>query len=207
MKLKLYKYAMIVVGGVVTQILSPMTVYAASNSNSHATPSAGNLATTGSHTTPAVGTQAPIIHYAKTKMTISGHLTIDTVHIVSNDPWSGKATSWVPVFYLQEVLNSVRIQTKWVNGDNLYISYIPKKQKVNLAGTLISGSIPLGEMQFSIGSDVDGFLRSPKLVAKDPYSGVNTTYVPIYYASLFLQKRLFINSTWNGYQWKISLSN
>lgn len=203
MNRKLYQYGMIMVGVVATQILSSMTVYAASNSNSNTTPAAGNLATTGTHTTPAVGTQAPIIHYAQTKIAINGNLTIDPVHIVSNDPWTGKATSWVPVFYLQEVLNSVGVQSKWDNGDNLDISYISNKHKVHLNGTSISGSIPLGQMQFSIGSDVDGLLRSPKLVAKDPYSGVYTTYVPIYYASVFLKKNLFINSTWNGYEWDL----
>ena len=59
-------------------------------------------------------------------------------------------------------------------------------------------------MQFSIGVVQDGFLRAPKITAKDPASGVETSYVLVYYVDLFLQQRLFMSASWSGSQWELS---
>ncbi|SHK69578.1 hypothetical protein SAMN05443507_12012 [Alicyclobacillus tolerans] len=51
-----------------------------------------------------------------------------------------------------------------------------------------TGTPPTGEMQFSIVGNQDDFVWAPKLVANDPTTKTQTTYIPVYYANLFLQQ-------------------
>ncbi|WP_206920052.1 hypothetical protein [Alicyclobacillus suci] len=83
------------------------------------------------------------------------------------------------------------------------ITSTPNGWKVNVSSAPVTGTPPNGQMQFSIGGNQDEFLRAPKLVAKDPASGVDTTYVPVYYANLFLENRLLMGANWNGNTWSL----
>lgn len=163
------------VGGVVGQGLFPMEASAATTSTA----------------------------YAPTAITMLGQSQIQAAHAVREDPWSGQSTSWVPVYYLQEVLKSVGVQTTW-NGNTLNVTSIPTVWNVNAKTPSWTGTPPTGQMQFSIGGDANGFVRSPKLVAKDPADGINTTYVPVFYANLFLQERLSMRVLWTGSSWILS---
>ncbi|MFX4302740.1 hypothetical protein ACOJUR_10890 [Alicyclobacillus tolerans] len=70
----------------------------------------------GNITVGAVSAQAPMpvvtrvttfAEYAPTTIQMVCGLTLTPKHVVSNDPWIGKPTSWVPVYYLQVELKSV----------------------------------------------------------------------------------------------------
>ncbi|WP_054967462.1 hypothetical protein [Alicyclobacillus ferrooxydans] len=152
---------------------------------------------------PVVAHASTQVAYAPTTISVTGQATLQPEHVVANDPWSGKLTSWVPVYYLQEALKSVGVQATW-NGNSLDIGTTPNGWEVNVAGAPSVGNPPAGQMQFSIGAVQDEFLRAPKLVAKDPASGVDTTYIPVYYADLFLQQRLFMGASWSGSQWSLA---
>ncbi len=158
---------------------------------------------------PVVAYTATQVAYAGTTIFVTGEASLHPQHVIANDLWSGKAISWVPVYYLQEALKSVGVQTTW-NGSTLDIGMTPNGWDVNVSSAPSVGNPPTGQMQFSIGAVQDEFLRAPKLVAKDPASGVDTTYVPIYYADLFLQQRLMMGASWaggaamNGSQWSLS---
>lgn len=146
---------------------------------------------------PVVGHAATNIAYAPTTILMTGQTSLRPQHVVSNDPWSGRSTSWVPVDALQEALKSVGVQTTW-NGNTLNVSSTPSGWKVNVSSAPQTGTPPEGQMQFSIGGNQDEFVRAPKLVEKDPSSDAETTYIPVYYADLFLRQRLLMSASWSG---------
>ena len=152
---------------------------------------------------PVVAHASTSVTYAPTVMEVTGQQTLRPQHVVSNDPWSGKSTSWVPVYYLQEALKSIGVQTTW-NGNTLNVTSTPSGWNVNVSSAPQTGTPPAGQMQFSIGGNQDEFIRAPKLVANDPASKAPTSYVPIYYANLFLKQRLQMNVTWTGTNWNMT---
>lgn len=152
---------------------------------------------------PEVANASTQVEYAATNVQVSGKESISVQHIVANDPWTGKTTSWYPIYYLQKDLQLDGVQTTW-NGNTLDVTSIPSGWHVNVSGAPQPGTPPEGQMQFAIGSDQDGFLRAPKLVANDPETGKPTTYVPIYYLDLFLQQRLLMGVSWGGATWVIA---
>ncbi|QSO52930.1 hypothetical protein JZ785_03125 [Alicyclobacillus curvatus] len=107
------------------------------------------------------------------------------------------------MYYLQEALKSAGVQTTW-NGNTLVVSNVPRGWTENVSSAPSVGNPPTGQMQFSISGVEDEFLRAPKLLAKDPSSDVETTYVPVYYADLFLHQRLMMGTSWSGLHWTLS---
>lgn len=158
----------------------------------------GGLALQG--TLPMEASAATTVNDQSTVINLMGQSSISADHVVATDPWSGHLTSWVPVYYLQRALKSAGVQTTWNTGGSrtLNVTSAPKGWTLNVAGTSTTGTPPKGQMQFSIDGDANGFIRAPRLVAKDPASGVYTTYVPVYYADLFLHNRLSMGAVWSG---------
>lgn len=152
---------------------------------------------------PVVAHANTSVEYAPTSIQVTGQSPLNPKHVVSNDPWSGKPTSWLPVYYLQQALKSIGVQTTW-NGNTLDVTSTPSGWNVNVSGAPQTGTAPTGQMQFSINGNQYDFIRAPKLVAKDPASGVETTYVPVYYADLFLQQRLLMGVAWDGDTWNMA---
>lgn len=152
---------------------------------------------------PVVAHANTSVEYAPTFIEVTGHPSLNPQHVVSNDTWSGKPTSWVPVYYLQEALKSMGVHTTW-NGNTLDVTSTPSDWHVNVSGAPETGTPPTGEMQYSIHGNQDGFIRAPKLVANDPASMAPTTYVPVYYANLFLKQRLQMNVIWKGNTWSMT---
>ena len=179
MKFQTVAFRVVTAGVVAAQVLMPLTAYAASNTNS------------------------PKIQSANTTLAMAGHTPLHFEHIVAKDPWSGKATSWVSVSDLQKVLQLTGVQSTWNNATTLNITSTPAGWKLNTNSASSVGNLPMGEMQFSIGGAQHEFIRSPKLVARDPVSGVDITYVPVYYADLFLQHQLRMKATWEGNTWSL----
>jgi len=152
---------------------------------------------------PVVAHASTSVKYASTAIEVTGQSTLNPQHVVANDPWSGKSTSWVPVYYLQAALKSIGVHTTW-NGNTLNVTSTPSGWNVNVSGAPQTGTPPTGDMQFSINGNQDGFVRAPKLIANDPASNAPTTYVPIYYANLFLKQRLQMNGIWTGDTWSMT---
>lgn len=150
---------------------------------------------------PVVAHASTSVKYAPTAIEMTGQPAVNPQHVVANDPWSGKSTSWVPLYYLQAALQSIGVHTTW-NGNTLNVTSTPSGWIVNVSGAPQTGAPPAGEMQFSINGNQDDFIRAPKLTANDPASKA-TTYVPIYYANLFLKQRLQMNGTWTGDTWSM----
>ena len=152
---------------------------------------------------PGIAHAATAIQYAPTTIDVSGEAAFLPKHIVAIDPWSGKPTSWVPLYYLQQALKMEGASTTW-DGRTLNVLSIPQGWSVNVSGTPQTGTPPDGQMQFSMNGSQNAFIRAPKLVANDPATQAPTTYVPIYYANLFLQKRLLMGVSWNNTTWSMA---
>ena len=180
MKFRPVVFGTIAAGVMATQTFMPIVAHAASNMSSSK------------------------VQYAKTTFIIAGQPTLHPEHIVANDPWSGKATNWVPVYYLQEVLHSFGVHSEWNSGDTLNISSTPTSWTINTNDSTVVKNLQASQMQFSINGDKNTLMACPKLVAKDPASGVYTTYVPVYYVDLFLKNRLNMKAIWGADAWRLS---
>lgn len=139
--------------------------------------------------------------YESTVIRINGNTASTPKHLVAIDPSSKNYTSWLPLYYVEQVLNELGSHSSWngVGGSlNLTVS------------APLSGNFPPVQtitdrnMAFIVnGTTVE---YAPRLIADDPASGKPTTYVPVYYLSNVL-KRLGITSSWNGTTWGLTNSS
>lgn len=152
---------------------------------------------------PVVAYAETSIKYAPTTIEAAGEQVSSPQHIVATDPWSGKPTSWVPLWYLQQALKIEGAYTTW-NGNTLDITSVPRGWDTNVSDPPQAGTPPASQMQFSIEGNQNDFVRAPKLVADVPYTTIPTTYVPVYYADLFLRNRLLMGVTWQDTTWSMA---
>ena len=152
---------------------------------------------------PVVAHAETSIQYAPTTIEAAGEQVSSPQHIVATDPWSGKPTSWVPLWYLQQALKMEGASTTW-NGNTLDITSVPHGWDTNVSDPPQAGTPPAGQMQFSIEGNQNDFVRAPTLVADAPYMTTPTTYVPVYYADLFLRKRLLMGVAWQDTTWSMA---
>lgn len=109
-------------------------------------------------------------------------------------------TTYIPIYYIMHSLTSLGITSNW-DGFNWNMK-LPStlKPSVNLS-TVRPGT---GPKKIRInGTDVQNV---PSIVYQDPYSHVNTTYIPIWYVMKVL-KYENINSKWNGTTWSMTYSS
>ncbi|WAH37792.1 LppP/LprE family lipoprotein [Alicyclobacillus dauci] len=143
---------------------------------------------------------APSVAQSPTHIYIDGTNVSNPVHVVAMDPWGDNKTSWVPIFYLQQALSKAVVQTKW-NGSDLTI-IPPASWTIQPNNLKTRQELKNGEMDFIVGNNQ--YEIAPKLVEKDPSSGVSTTYVPVYYADQALSKALGMEAAWDGLNWSIN---
>lgn len=139
--------------------------------------------------------------YSPTHIVINGTNTSNPLHIVAKDPSNpkGPLTTWVPMYYLQSALNTAGLHASW-NGQDLEIN-VPTSWTVNTANARQSNKLPSSQMDFIVKGK--NYQISPRKVVKDPASGVNTTYVPVYYVNQFLKQVLSMQTSWDGSNWTL----
>ncbi|WP_206920053.1 hypothetical protein [Alicyclobacillus suci] len=59
---------------------------------------------------PVVADAATEITYSSINISMVGQKTAHPKHVVSNDPWAKKPTSYIPIYYLQSMLKSVALK-------------------------------------------------------------------------------------------------
>ncbi|MCF8564568.1 hypothetical protein LLE49_07395 [Alicyclobacillus tolerans] len=137
---------------------------------------------------------------APTYIDVNGTNVSNPQHVVAKDPWGGQETTWVPIYYLQQALKQMGFQTMW-NGTDLTFTKYPSNWKFNVAlgnPEAIPVVAPKGQMQISLVNSGPPSMNLPKMIEQDPASGVNTTYVPIYYLDTVLTHDFNMGATWNG---------
>lgn len=135
-----------------------------------------------------------------THLYIDGVLVSSPKHIVAKDPWGKKRTSWVPIYYLQQGLNQNGVESTW-NGRDLTL-IPPSGWTVKQTSIPQPRALQKGQMDFMV--DGTQFAIAPTIVTADPASGIQTTYIPIYYAKQFLSKRFGMQVTWDGVNWLLN---
>ncbi|SFU95545.1 hypothetical protein [Alicyclobacillus macrosporangiidus] len=147
-------------------------------------------------TTMAPGAQAAT-QFSPTHIWLNGKDITDPVHTAAVDPSSKQPTTFMPIYYAMQVLNKLGIQSSW-DGTHWNLT-VPSSITPNLGNPAASPN----QMSISINGTV--VQTAPKLVAKDPASGQDTTFIPIWYLSQVLN-RLGITSTWDGTNWRLTQS-
>lgn len=157
-------------------------------------------------TAPAMAATSSGYTMAATRINLDGQNLSNPQHVVAKDPWSGSKTTWVPVYYLQQALKKIGFQTTWDGTDLTFTNY-PTNWKFNVAlGNEEAHPViaPQGQMQIRLVKGAPPSMNFPKFVAKDPASGANTTYVPIYYVDTVLTRDFSMGATWDGLNWDLT---
>lgn len=166
---------------------------------------AGMTLSSGFLAVPAMAATQSGYTMAATHIYLDGQNISNPVHVVAQDPWGGSKTTWVPIYYVQQVLKKADFQTSW-NGTSLtFVSAPPGWVAGAALGNPEAQPIvaPKGQMQVKLVNQGPPSMNIPKIVMKDPASGVETTYAPIYYIDQILNTYWMMHATWNGSDWKM----
>lgn len=154
------------------------------------------LATLLGSAAPSFAATAPIFHedgytLTKTTISVSGKTTYTPYTLVAKDPNSGVMTTFVPIWYVMQVLSQNGLAATWDGaGKGMLTIWDGGFGKgFGIFNSKGSASVMLNGKQAETGV--------PRLTVKDPESGVYTTYFPIYYINQLLTA-LKYNVTWNG---------
>ncbi|SFV02444.1 M14 family zinc carboxypeptidase [Alicyclobacillus macrosporangiidus] len=133
---------------------------------------------------------ASSLSFETKKITLNGQLISAPKGFVYNN------TTYLPIWYLMQALNRLGIASTW-DGSNWNLTVNEAADYTN-PNTSSSGKAII----------VNGFVveHAPALIEKDPSSGVETTYMPIWYLQQALN-RLGIHSAWDGTTWAMTASH
>ncbi|MCF8567926.1 hypothetical protein LLE49_24695 [Alicyclobacillus tolerans] len=146
----------------------------------------------------AMGTAyAATTQYSATRIYLNGANVTNPVHTAAVDPSSHQETTFMPIYYAMEVLKQLGITSTW-DGHTWSLA-VPSSMNPNIS----SPSNSPNQMVIAINGTV--VQTAPKVVAVDPASNQQTTFIPIFYLSQVLD-RLGVNSTWDGTNWKLTAS-
>ncbi|WP_067617401.1 glucosaminidase domain-containing protein [Alicyclobacillus acidiphilus] len=154
----------------------------------------------------AVGSAAVVCSVLSPKVTVNAaNFAMQTKSIQLNGEVLSRpsgfvyqGTTYLPVFYVQQLLNSLKLQNKW-NGSVWQIATPFANQPSSTLKTK-SGSVVIEINQKVFAAHVQ------KVVTADPSSHKNTTFIPIWYIIQTLQA-IGLQSTWNGAAWNVKVSD
>jgi hypothetical protein len=143
--------------------------------------------------------------YAVTHLSIDGKVQASPEHIIARDPLQSNTsvTSWMPLYYLQWSLKRSGVHSTW-NGHSFQFS-IPSQWSLKNDPSNDHGNLSSHHMDFVVNGHA--YQASPTITAKDPASGVETTYVPVSDIDNFLQQVLSMDTLWSGSTWTIMTQN
>ncbi len=109
-----------------------------------------------------------------------------------------KGTTYLPIWYMMQALDKLKIRSTW--AAHSWSLTPPGKGKLN------TGNVKAGSGSGSIYVNGQLVQRVNQVTARDPNSGRQTTYMPVWYIMQVLQ-RLHVNSKWNGTAWQVYTSS
>jgi len=150
-------------------------------------------------TSAALITSIPLAHaethYIPTRIYLDGNDATNPAHTTAIDPSSGQLTSYMPIYYAEAVLTKLGITSTW-DGTTWSLT-----APANITPNLDNPSTGVSQMDITINGTL--VQTAPKMVAVDPSSGKNTTFIPIWYLGQVLN-RLSVTSTWDGTNWRLT---
>jgi mannosyl-glycoprotein endo-beta-N-acetylglucosaminidase len=151
------------------------------------TTTGGSLSGLGASSPTSTNTAVPI---ANLKL----HITVADKGFSNPSGFVYNGTTYMPLWYIQQALEKIGIHSTW--NDKTWDLTPPASIKVNL-NNIQAGS---GSKSISIQSQV--IYQVNPIVAIDPNSNGETTYMPIWYVIQVLN-RLGISSTWSNQTWNL----
>ena len=130
-------------------------------------------------------------------------LTESLDDLTATDPWSNNATTFMPIWYVMQVLtNKLNVQSQWDGNTGQWHITTPSGMSIGSLPTVPANSSAGVKSLYVNGQLVETF---PAVAYKDPKSGVLTTFVPIYYVGRVLSM-LGVSQQWDGNtgQWNLS---
>ncbi|KYP79530.1 hypothetical protein [Ferroacidibacillus organovorans] len=135
-----------------------------------------------------------------TRIEWNGKVLMSPQHMVRRDSGATQPTSWLPIWYLFQVLKPLGIESSW-NGKDWNLT-VPSGE-VQGGTSLKNSSPPSGDIRIELnGRPVE---YAPCIVHRDFSGQVMTSYVPIWYLMQALD-RIGIQSTWDGTTWSLTTS-
>ena len=135
---------------------------------------------------PAMAASSPH-HFRSTDITVA---TANGTKTISCENFAYQGTTWVPIYYLLEVLRDGGASANW-NG---------KTQTIKLSDPFVTPKLmpaQSGSVNFVLNGTSSPFHAS-RIVARDPQSGVETTYLKLGDLQSVLGMAYSINAPWNG---------
>ncbi|WP_258112583.1 glucosaminidase domain-containing protein [Alicyclobacillus sp. SP_1] len=144
----------------------------------------------------ALSAFAPQTAYAATNPSPMTKRWIDVNGQAYEHPYAfvANGTTYMPLYYVMQALNHMGLTDKW-NGQTWTMSG-PSSLPANFA------DITLNQSTSNIVLDGTTIEHFPRMVAVDPFSGKQTTYIPIWYLQQALN-RLQIFNPWDGQKWSL----
>jgi hypothetical protein len=153
---------------------------------------------------PMLATHAMAATYTRGNTVIewNGTTLLHAVHLVAVDPWSHESTSWLPVYYLNEAMQKAGFTAAWDGTTGTWSLTVPSTYGMppDVSNAPSSQATNPSNMAIALNGTVVAY--APRLVAPDPYSDVETTYIPIYYV-MQVMTRVGMTPTWNGLDWDV----
>lgn len=133
------------------------------------------------------------IKYRPTTIFVSGHSSLQVTHIIAQDPWSGKDTTWIPISFVQKALKEVGFETTW-NGKTNAFSFVKYPPGHGLAALGNPESFPTkNQIVIYLVAGAPPSLSMPMLTD----NGVK--YMPIYYLNTWILNHYWrTNAKWDG---------
>lgn len=129
---------------------------------------------------------------------LNGSLTYSPDGFAAIDPASGQATTYFPIWYVMQVLNSFGVQNTW-DGHNWNFTTPNGMSISSMPSSLYTSDS--NRRNIILNSQV---VETPyAIVTTDQSSGSQTTYIPIWYIMQILNA-LGIQNSWNGANWDIN---
>jgi len=131
-----------------------------------------------------------------TRVVAVGNYKAQVAGIVAKD--AGNMTEFIPIYYLIQGLKGLGYTVTWNGTEHSLWVTSPTGVTVNVPANNDPGQ---GVASFYLNNTV--VQKAPVLVAKDPASGVQTAYVPIYYLNKLLSYT-GITNTYDGVNWTLT---
>lgn len=133
-----------------------------------------------------------------TRIELNKKVLMSPKHMVRRESQGGQPTSWLPIWYLFQVLKPLGVQSSW-NGKTWNLT-VPSGDVQGKASPN-EGSPPNGDIRIELnGSSVE---FAPCIAHRDFSGRVMTSYVPIWYLMQVLN-RISVTSTWDGTTWSLT---
>lgn len=133
--------------------------------------------------------------YSPTRIYLDGQDITNPVHTTAIDPSTQQSTAFMPIYYAEQVLTQLGIQSTW-DGTTWSLT-VPSTMNPNLDNPSASPN------QMSIAINGIVVQTAPKVVAVDPASGQETTFIPVWYLGQVLN-RMGLESSWDGANWRLT---